>query len=134
MQEQEFWCRAFLAAMGGVYTDQADSVRWEHHAAPAAYCESAADAALEVAQRRGMVTGERAASAPPELERVEFTAEHAYAGRWTLKTKMYPDGLALVEFDNNVELDDGNVLHIKWGETMPPQPIEVWLERPKGGA
>lgn len=63
MDANEFWCRAYLAAMGGQYAPDGEGVRWENHGAPAVYCEAAANAHLAVAQRRGMVTGERTASA-----------------------------------------------------------------------
>lgn len=168
MDSNEFWCRAFLAAMHGEYS--AD-VRWDNHGAPASYCERAADAALAVAQRRGMVTGERAAApedqpagctcrlvmglgdpsgprralvpsrepcpvhAPDRghvLERVEFTAE-LDGDIWELRTKMYQSGLIVSNGDDRLAMIDGNTIRIKWGETSPPKPIEVWIERSAKG-
>lgn len=61
MNSDEVWCRAFLEAMGGIYANGAGG---PEHDANATYCEKAADAALAVAQRRGMVTGERAVARP----------------------------------------------------------------------
>jgi hypothetical protein len=192
MDANEFWCRAYLVAMSGQYAPDGEGVRWENHGAPAVYCEAAANAHLAVAQRRGMVTGERtsalgalrelahdltelsvsrakaaaskagtdagtrrggqadglreaaavvlqrageieaasagpAASAAPQLERVEFTAEPgqggwaisvAGAGWWHVK-----------ECQESVSLAGVTIYRIKWGETTPPRPIEVWLER-----
>jgi hypothetical protein len=182
----EFWCRAFLAAMGGSYAEHGT---WENHGAPAAYCEKAADAALAVAQRRGMVTGgtmsevaseaarlsalghdeavavgnaracatyagsqpeKRRAlliecagwalagiaamekSAPrqdPELERIEFTAERCSGGGWVLISAACLGGMTVSPGDDVVNLDDGRVMRIKWNESLPPKPIEVWIER-----
>jgi hypothetical protein len=33
-----------------------------------------------------------------------------------------------------VTLASGHVARIKWGESCPPKPIKVWLERAKGGS
>lgn len=126
MDAKEFWCRSYLAAMHGTYTEHADGGRWGNHETPAVYCEAAADAALEVARRRGMVTGERTASAP-EIERLKFTAERdgdicTIHSSGLIHGVRYPIGPI-------------DVLCVKWAETMPPKPIEVWIERPaKGGA
>ncbi len=61
MNERDFWCRAFLAAMqAGHASDSRNSLT---HEALALYGEQAADAAIDVARRRGMVTGDRQGSA-----------------------------------------------------------------------
>src|SRR6478752_3267863 len=61
MDANEFWRRAFLASMGEAYRALLLGTNQSNHDWAAAYCERAADAALAVAQRRGMVTGERTA-------------------------------------------------------------------------
>lgn len=139
MQANDFWCRAFLAAMTGAY----GMTRWRADGA-ADYCEQAADAALEVARRRGMIAGALPGDAvpadpprpAPTLERVEFTAEPSGehgSGVWLLKTARWPRGIILLDGDECVDIADGTRIRIKWGESMPPRPIEVWIERPKGG-
>lgn len=143
MDANEFWCRAFLAMWNG----EASRQRWKHDGL-VEHCEQGADAALAVAQRRGMVTGERTARpvtqadvaqtvsdylarGEPELERVEFAAERRSGGAWTLFAPVCPAGIIVRDGEERVEFSDGGggVLRIKWGETMPPRPIEVWLER-----
>lgn len=199
MNSNDFWCRAFLEAMN---TSRAGLDA----------CEREANAALAVAQRRGMVTvseapGPAAAPEPdvlgwlaaqesdqgsgprfgvwrpsrgayqerrfyarrvewtsaglclvgdeggqelafavlhimrdwtmveapgPKLERVEFTAEPRGArgsGLRALRTASYPEGLIVVTGDESFTLHDGNRVRIKWGESSPPKPIEVWIER-----
>jgi hypothetical protein len=165
MNDREFWCKAFLAAMGPAYSDEPR--RGDSHDELSAYCRGAADAALEEARDAGMVTGERATdhaseidalrannvdaseaaerdllraaealdrgqATGPELERVEFTAERD-GDTWTLSI---PDvGRFLVtEGAELISRAGVAVIHVKWGESMPPQPVEVWIERPKGGA
>lgn len=213
MDASEFWCRAFLAEMNGACSRT--MVNWEHERAADRF-EKAADAALAVAQRRGMVTVERAADAAPvesqatsakpervdrrqrwtfkptretfgvwelyapgnvaalryqlrdghvrkmdlaasvllssddwefagidpetraapELERVEFkaTPDDLKPGWWRV---LVPDVgvFVMLPGDESVTRTDGSGIRIKWGESMPPQPIEVWIERPaKGGA
>ena len=191
MDANEFWCRAFLAAMGGSYAEHGT---WENHGAPAAYCERAADAALAAAQRRGMVAPLRTATmvdvdqrwkllatgeafrvrdvadgvatlvklAPlhaqdhlrrvtyaelldghlweletpsPErpgatLERVEFTAG-LEAGFWLIG--VHDVGVFRAMPDEEIVTGPScTTIRIKWGETMPPKPIEVWVERKAG--
>lgn len=138
MDSNDFWCRAFLAAANnGRDLDG---------------CERAADAYLTVAQRRGMVTGERAARAVtqadiaqavgdylsrsaqtgPTLERVEFKAWPVEGNQWTVRAPGI--GALLVQSGCERFSVNGASIRIKWGES-PPQPIEVWIERPaKGGA
>lgn len=141
MDANEFWCRAFLAAMTGAY----GMTRWRADGA-ADYCEQGADAALAVAQRRGMVTGERAARpvtqadvaqavgdylarAQPELERVEVkaTPDELKPGRWRVCVPNV-GVFVMLPGDERVTRPDGAAIRIKWGET-PPRPVEVWLER-----
>jgi hypothetical protein len=164
MDANEFWCRSFLAAMG-------------EHVRDLERCEEVANAALWRAQRRGVVTGERAASAPVgaaalrrrvimvddvttepdsatqanvriviehrmadravgpvvamgaplEPERAEFTA---YRGlEWWL-IDVHDVGVFRVEpGKEHSEMATGAAIRIKWGETTPPRPIEVWIER-----
>lgn len=57
MREEEFWCRAFLAAIPPVF--QTCAFTGAGGGSVAAQCADMADTALAVAQRRGMVTGER---------------------------------------------------------------------------
>jgi hypothetical protein len=119
MDANEFWCRAYLVAMG-------------EHVRDLERCEEVANAALWRAQRRGMVTGERAASAGPELERVEFTAERD-GDLWTLRGwELGSAGIQVLAGRESYPMGAA-VVHIKWDETCPPKPIEVWLVR-KGDA
>jgi hypothetical protein len=151
MDANEFWCRAFLAEMNG--TSSRTMVNWEHERAADRF-EKAADAALSVAQRRGMVTGERAnnvdaaeaaeqdllraaealdrghASAQPtapKLERVEFTAT-SRGDMWELHGAELGSGIQVFAGRETYPMG-GATVRIKWGETMPPKPIEVWIER-----
>jgi hypothetical protein len=130
MDANEFWCRAFLAEMNG--TSSRTMVNWEHERAADRF-EKAADAALSVAQRRGMVTGERTASAEPpqaaepELERVEFTAT-SRGDMWELHGAELGSGIQVFAGRETYPMG-GATVRIKWGETMPPKPIEVWIER-----
>lgn len=134
MNIDDFWCRAFLAAMGGEY---AGHTRWENHGAPAAYCERAADAALDVAKRRGMIAdampgNDLPADHPrqaPTLERVEFTAEQADHGMWVLSAPELGGSIWATSGRESIDYN-GAIVRIKWGETSPPKPIEVWIERP----
>jgi hypothetical protein len=117
MDASEFWCRAFLAAMKD-WTD-----------APTA-CAGAADAALAVAQRRGMVASGAEPRHEPTLERVEFTAERdgREPGLWSIHSAAF--GSALVQDDRETwTIDGGMNIRIKWGETAPQTPIEVWIEK-----
>lgn len=132
MDASEFWCRAFLAATSGHYADRGAEVMI--HDGAATYCGEAADAALAVAQRRGMVDGPRKAQPRPGgvRERVEFTASrHSDAG-WIVCTSMYMAGVVAVEGAGPIRMADGNTVHVVWGETMPPKPIEVWIEKAGG--
>jgi hypothetical protein len=118
MDANEFWCRAYLVAMG-------------EHVRDLERCEEVANAALWRAQRRGMVTGERAASAPaaePELERVEFTAELTDYGNWIMRAPEWGGAVCVTPGFGSIAYR-GDMFRIKWGDTMPPKPIEVWLER-----
>lgn len=128
MDASEFWCRAFLAAMGGTYAQEGS---WDNHGGPANYNERAADAALAVAQRRGMVTGGAEPRHEPEVERVEFRASPADHGQWAL-TADELGGSVLVARGREAFDCNGRVVRIKWGETAPPKPIEVWIERKAG--
>jgi hypothetical protein len=182
MDGNDFWCRAFLATMGGHYTPT-DHGKVVDHGPAASWCEKAADAALAVAQRREMVTGSaeprrsptaafdalqraslrwlaaakandeaefeaageallKAAEAiesdrapaerpVPELERVEFVAWPAEGKQWTLRAPRI--GALLVPSGRERFSVNGIAVLVKWGETCPTKPIEVWLER-KGGA
>jgi hypothetical protein len=130
MNSDEFWCRAFLVAMGPAYSDEPR--RGDSHDELSAYCRGAADAALAEARDAGMVTGERAASAGPELERVEFTAERD-GDLWTLRGwELGSAGIQVLAGRESYPMGAA-VVHIKWDETCPPKPIEVWLVR-KGDA
>lgn len=81
MNPSDFWCRAFLAAMTGNYSHS----EWDERSASADVCEKAADAALAVAQRRGMVTGEREAPAPAAEPRDDGKPARVEAGqRWSM--------------------------------------------------
>lgn len=166
MDANEFWCRAFLAAMSGTYAQEGS---WDNHECPANYCERSADAALAVAQRRGMVAAasmdplRRAARrwilaaranntddfdaaeadlvkaaealvgdpAPgPTLERVEFTAEpsHGDPDLWAVCIK----GVDKTFYVCSGEEHPGGLslgMRIKWNESAPPKPIEVWIDR-----
>lgn len=174
MDANEFRCRAFLAAMGEAYRALLLGTNQSNHDWAAAYCERAADAALAVAQRRGMVTGERTgqaseiealrsaglrwlgalrsnnadateaaerdllraaealdcgqANAQPEPERVEFTAERR-GDLWEVYGHELGAGIQAFTGRETYPMGNGVVVRIKWGETMPPKPIEVWLER-----
>jgi hypothetical protein len=147
MDASEFWCRAFLVAMRGSYTEHGE---WDNHGAPAAYAERAADAALAVAQRRGMLTGERATQrstnqadvaqavsnylsrdAQPEFERVEFTSERD-GDRFAIVVEAV-GVFRVLAGDEAARLSTGETIRVKWSETSPPKPIEVWVER-IGGA
>lgn len=128
MNANEFRCRAFLAAMGGHYADRGSEV--VNHDKAAVYCGDAADAALAVAQRRGMVDGGAEPRQEPELERVEFTADRD-GDAWTIR--IAGAGRFIVAEGAEVSCRVGGpIIHIKWGETMPPKPIEVWIERKAG--
>lgn len=131
MNSDEFWCRAFIAAMGGNYTDAAREIM--DHDTAATYAEKAADAHLAVAQRRGMVTAGDVAKAPverPASEPVEFTAAPADHGQWVLRVSDLSGGFLVPSGLETVGVN-GVVVRIQWGDA-PPRPIKVWLER--GGA
>lgn len=126
----EFWCKVFLAAIPQVFQACAFTGAKEGHVV--AQCADLADAALVVARERGMVTGERPASADeaPELERVEFKVapDELKPGWWRV---LVPDvGVFVVQPGEERRQNTVAAIRIKWGETMPPKPIEVWLERP----
>lgn len=130
MTSDEFWCQAFLAAMQGSYAQEGT---WSNHNVPAAYCKEAAHAALAAAQRCGMVTGE-ASAGPVERhasESVEFTVYRA-GEMWHLNSPHLDGGIQVHSEQLTYPIGGGVVAHITWGETMPPKPIEVRLER--GGA
>lgn len=127
MNANEFWCKAFLAAMGEAYREILQGTNRENHDWPAAYAGRAADAALSVAQRRGMVTVERAAPGP-QLERVEFTAE-LDGDIWTLCAPGWTSGVQVRTGGERYPFGPIDTLFIKWGESSPPKPIEVWIER-----
>jgi hypothetical protein len=80
-----------------------------------------------------MVTGERTASAEPpqaaepELERVEFTAT-SRGDMWELHGAELGSGIQVFAGRETYPMG-GATVRIKWGETMPPKPIEVWIER-----
>lgn len=130
MEDREFWCRAFLAAMGASYVDE--TRRGVVHSQMADYADAAADAALSVASQRGMVTGEPAGRPdvePPEAERVEFTAERD-GDIWTIRGgPPLANGVQVRTGGERYPVGPLDVLYVKWSETMPPKPIEVWLER-----
>lgn len=151
MQADEFWCRAFLAAMPPVF--QAVAFTGAGKDSFATQCEDMANAALAVAQRRGMVTGERTAARPvtqadvaqvvsdylsrgaqpgPTLERVEFAADvdRHEPNRWWIG--VHEIGVFRARPGEPTASLGDNTIRIKWGES-PPKPIEVWIER-KGGA
>ncbi len=193
MDASEFWCRAFLAEM----TSSRETLdNLTTYADLAGHYEKAADAALAVAQRRGMVaapperaptgmvgfdtyqdgdafvvraTGVRedvrvqrgatsialrdgrtmrlrwsdtmfgrpvevsidpvgSGQAPgPTLERVEFTAERDRP--WWLIGVHDVGVFRTVSGEERVALTTGAAIRIKWGETAPPKPIEVWIEK-----
>lgn len=126
MDAKEFWCRAFLAAMGGNYVDPSGA--GVNHALSAAGCAEAADAALAAARERGMISGEQlAAEQKPDAERVEFTAERD--GEWWLIDIQGAGRFRVTSEEDRLVLLGGRVMRIKWGESMPPKPIEVWIER-----
>jgi hypothetical protein len=126
MDSNEFWCRAFLAAM-------------RDHAGDLERCQEIADAALWRAQRRGMVAGERTAPvespAPEAVETwpVDFTADRD-GDMWTLRGwELGGAGIQVLAGRESYPMGAA-VVHIKWGEMCPPKPIKVWLERAKGGS
>lgn len=125
MNIDDFWCRAFLAAMGD-------------HTIDLERCEEIANGALWRAQKNGMVPSARPgndlpADPPrpaPTLERVECTAERA-GDMWIIRGGTWQtNGLHVRGGEDRVPVGASGVVHIKWGETSPPKPIEVWLERP----
>lgn len=64
----------------------------------------------------------------PTLERVEFTAERDQ-GWWLIG--VHDVGVfRVLPGDERCTMTTGPVIRIKWGESMSPKPIEVWLERP----
>lgn len=127
MNIDDFWCRAFLAAMGD-------------HTIDLERCEEIANGALWRAQKNGMVPSALPGNDMPAdptrpastLERVEFTA-HQLGDRsimWILRGPRLPSGGVEVDAgEERVETIAGT-FRIRWGETSPPKPIEVWLERP----
>lgn len=123
MDASEFWCRAFLAEM---MTSRAGLDA----------CERTANDALAVAQRRGMVTGGEEPRQEPTLERVDFTAERdgREPGLWSIQSSAFGgSGYALVQDDRETwTIDGGMNIRIKWGETAPQTPVEVWIERKAG--
>lgn len=121
MNSNEFWCRAFLTGMdNGVCLDG---------------CVRAADAALEVAQRRGMVTVERAPVEGPALEPVEFTVRRDLSSdTWCIGVND-AGVFRVIPGEERRSIVSGSVVHtirVQWGESNPPKPIKVWIER--GGA
>jgi hypothetical protein len=145
MDSNEFWCRAFLTTIAPVF--QACIGTGAEESSVAAQCADMADAALAVAQRRGMVTASQgrwldtwkaqpatpAVRPAPELERVEFTAERD-GDIWTLRAPGWTRGVQVRTGGERYPFGPLDVLCIKWGESCPPKPIEVWLERAKGGS
>jgi hypothetical protein len=116
MNASEFWCRAFLGAMS-------------EHIGDLERCEEVANGALWRAQQRGMVTP-AAAQTPqePKVERLEFTAERADHGLWDIKAE--PFGVIRVCSEQRTTQLNWGRARIVWGQTVPPRPIEVWIERP----
>lgn len=115
MDANEFWCRAFLVAMGDYVDD------------PGA-CEDAANAALAVAQRRGMV------AAPPESQTTgQMGFDWEQDGDFMIvRATSVPENVRVALGTESVVLRDGRTMVIKWGESAPPKPIEVWIERKAG--
>lgn len=130
MNSNEFWCRAFLAAMTGNYTREEPGL---DHATNARYCDLAADAALAVAQRRGMVTASACAQriALVDPTTIEFTAKRD-GDLWMLISPELAGVITVHSEQLTYPLGGGVVAHIAWGETCPPKPIEVRLVRSEG--
>jgi hypothetical protein len=154
MDSNEFWCRAFLTTMAPVF--QACIGTGAEESNVAAQCADMADAALAVAQRRGMVTAgdhlrrvtcaelqdgitwERDPEQAPQGERVEVWPVDFTATRdgdlWTLHGwELGGAGIQVLAGRESYPMGAA-VVHIKWCESCPPKPIKVWLERAKGGA
>jgi hypothetical protein len=131
MDASEFWCRAFLVAMRGSYSEHGE---WENHGSPAAYAERAADAALAVAQRRGIVKGRTRSDMEPEFERVGFSWEKS-GDTWIIYATGVPSKFSVAEgCDSVILLDDGRAARVGWSEASGARrPYEVWVER-VGGA
>lgn len=135
MRAEEFWCRAFLAAMDAGYADPAR--RSMSHDEMALYGEQAADAAVSVAQRRGMVTSGHAPDARPATtrERITVYSVDRTGDLWTISgPEIGGRGIQVHAGREAYPMGNGVTVRIVWGETMPPKPIEVWLERHNGGA
>lgn len=132
MEANEFWCRAFLAAMGASFVDE--TRRGVVHPQMADYAGAAADAALSVASERGMVTGEPAGRSdvePAEAERVEFTAERdgREPGLWEICSPGWTQPVQVRAGGERYYFGPLETLRVKWAETSPPKPLGVWLER-----
>lgn len=128
MNIDDFWCRAFLEAMGD-------------HTIDLERCEEIANGALWRAQKNGMVPSARPgndlpADPPrpaPTLERVAFTTQRDMNDdTWCIGVHDV-GAFRVIPGEERRSIATGSVVHtirIKWGETSPPKPIEVWLERP----
>jgi hypothetical protein len=121
MNSDEFWCRAFLKTMATVF--QACIGTGAEESSVAAQCADMADAALAVAQRRGMVTAERATAG------IEFTAQPGSTSAWTV-TGGPADfiGREVLAGGKYYPLHDGSALRIEWSEG--DRPVKALIERP----
>jgi hypothetical protein len=118
--------RLTASRMTGVSSLQSERRAWVALA-------EALDAAADRDERTARAPASPPAESPaPELERVDFTAEQD-GDIWTLRAPGWTRGVQVRTGGERYPFGPLDVLCIKWGETCPPKPIEVWLER-KGGA
>ena len=70
----------------------------------------------------------RTARPEPEAERVEFTAERD-GDIWTIYAKGLIHSAQVRSGGDRYPIGPLDTLRITWGDSMPPKPIEVWIER-----